>query len=248
MLQLRVVSPKKHDGPNDWTQGEATMASYDMTWHPATNFALGAALIAVGVIAAILQYWLWTFPMSPDPTGRDPNGVTSAPKFWRYTHRVLGYVFVLIYLMLAVQMVPRIWRFDEAAWTPTAIAHAATGLAILPILISKVAILRLWKKHGKKLPLFGSGLAILALASLGLVAPKYLKVASGPEPGKSLVGERCYSCHAASRILSKDGDGRDWLNVLEDMTENAEEMRRPDPVRNDAQTFAEYLSRIRPNN
>jgi hypothetical protein len=81
-----------------------------------------------------------------------------------------------------------------------------------------------------------------------LVAPKYLKVASGPEPGKSLVGERCYSCHASSRILSKDGDVRDWLKVLEDMTENAEEMRRPDPVRNDAQTLAEYLSRIRPNN
>ena len=88
---------------------------------------------------------------------------------------------------------------------------------------------------------------MLALLSAGLVAPAYLQVASGPEPGKSLVGERCYSCHASSRILSEDGDFRDWLKLLEDMAENAEEMRRPDPVQGDARTLAEYLSRIRPD-
>jgi len=208
---------------------------------------MGVAFAAVGLAAAILQYWLWTFPMAEDPTGRDPNGVTTAPKFWRYAHRALGYAFVLIYLLLLSQMVPRLWRFEAAAWTPTAIAHAAAGLAILPILISKVAILRIWQRHGKKLPVFGSGLAALALVSLGLVAPQFLKVASGSEPGKSLVGERCYSCHASSRILSEDGDARDWLKTLEDMTENAEEMRRPDPVQSDAQKLAEYLSRIRPD-
>lgn len=218
-----------------------------MTWHPSVNFAMGVALVAVGVAATVLQYWLWTFPMAPDPSGKDPNGVTTAPKFWRLTHRALGYVFAAIYLLLAFQMVPRIWRFDEAAWTPTAMAHAVLGLSILPVLLVKVGILRLWQRHGKKLPLLGSLLAALAIGSAALVVPQYLKVASGPEPGRLLVGERCYSCHASSRILSEDGDLRDWLKKLEDMTENAEEMRRPDPVQGDARTLAEYLSRIRPD-
>lgn len=121
------------------------------------------------------------------------------------------------------------------------------GLSILPVLLIKVGILRLWQRHGKKLPLLGSLLAALAIGSAALVAPQYLKVASGPEPGRSLVGERCYSCHASSRILSEDGDFGDWVEALEDMTENAEEMRRPDPVQGDASTLAEYLSRIRPD-
>ena len=211
------------------------------------NFAMGVAFVAVGVLAAVLQYWLWTFPMAPDPSGRDPNGVTTAPKFWRYTHRALGYIFVILYVLLAVQMVPRIWRFDEAAWTPSAIVHALLGLSILPVLLVKIGILRLWQRHGKKLPLLGTLLGLLALGTVGLVAVPYLSVYSGPEPGRSLVAERCYSCHASSRILGEDGDFRDWLKTLEDMTENAEEMRRPDPVQGDAGTLAEYLSRIRPD-
>ena len=208
---------------------------------------MGVAFVAVGVLAAVLQYWLWTFPMAPDPSGRDPNGVTTAPKFWRYTHRALGYIFVILYVLLAVQMVPRIWRFDEAAWTPSAIVHALLGLSILPVLLVKIGILRLWQRHGKKLPLLGTLLGLLALGTVGLVAVPYLSVYSGPEPGRSLVAERCYSCHASSRILGEDGDFRDWLKTLEDMTENAEEMRRPDPVQGDAGTLAEYLSRIRPD-
>jgi hypothetical protein len=218
-----------------------------MTWHPSANFAMGSAFVAIGVTAAVLQYWLWSFPMATDPTGRDPNGVTTAPKFWRYLHRALGYVFVVLYLLLAVQMVPRIWRFDEAAWTPGAIAHAVLGLSILPVLMVKVSILRFWQRHGKKLPLLGTLLGVLAIGTVALVVPSYLKVSSGPEPGRSLVAERCYSCHASSRILSEDGDFGDWLKTLEDMSENAEDMRRPDPVRGDARTLAEYLSRIRPD-
>ena len=218
-----------------------------MTWGPSVNFAMGVGFVVVGVLAAILQYWLWTFPMATDPTGQDPNGVTTAPKFWRYAHRGLGYLFVLLYVLLAIQMVPRIWRFDEAAWTPSAIAHAVLGLSILPVLLIKVGILRFWQRHGKKLPLLGTLLALFAIGTFALVAMPYLIVASGPEPGRSLVAERCYSCHASSRILSEDGDFDDWLKTLEDMSENAENMRRPDPVQGDARALAEYLFRIRPD-
>jgi hypothetical protein len=214
-----------------------------VTWSPSINFLLGVLFVALGLAAAGLQFWLWRFPMAPDPTGRDPNGVTTAPRFWRYTHRFLGYVFVVIYGLLASQMIPRLWTYSE--WSATSVAHAVVGAAILPLLFVKVGILRLWQRHGKKLLLVGTMVLACSIVAVGLVAPATLKASSGPEPGRSLVAERCHSCHGASTVVSEDGDFRDWIKVLEEMRENAEEMRRPDPVRGDARVLAEYLSRVR---
>ena len=218
-----------------------------MTLHPTINFAMGVAMTCVGIAAALLQAWLWTFPMAPDPTGRDPNGVTTAPRFWRYTHRLLGYLFVALYLTLLSQMLPRLFRFEAEAWTPSAIIHAVLGVAILPLFLIKVGILRRWQRHGKKLPLIGTALAALAVAAMAMVTPSFRAVSGGDAQGAALVGERCFSCHGASRILTEDGDLRDWLKTLEDMSENAAELGRPDPVRGDAVRLAEYLSSIRPD-
>ena len=218
-----------------------------MSAGPSFNFATGLTMGVVGLLAALLQAWLWTFPMVPDPTGTDPNGVTTAPKFWRYTHRLLGYIFVALYVVLLSQMVPRTWRFEPAAWTLPAVVHAVLGISILPVLIFKVGILRRWQKHGKKLPLLGALLLILSVGALAIVAPALRTVKGGDRDGAGLVAERCFSCHGASRIISEDGDFRDWLKTLEDMTENAEELRRPDPVGGDAVRLAEYLESIRPD-
>ena len=50
---------------------------------------LGIAFVALAIGATILQAWLWSFPMVPDPGGPDPNGKSTAPRSWTMIHRTM---------------------------------------------------------------------------------------------------------------------------------------------------------------
>lgn len=63
------------------------------------TFRLGLTMAAIAVVNAGLMAWLWRFPMVPDPAGRDPNGVSTAPRSWTNVRRALGYVFLLVDLV-----------------------------------------------------------------------------------------------------------------------------------------------------
>jgi hypothetical protein len=210
------------------------------------NVGLGVAFVAVGLVATALQLWLWTFPMAPDPHGRDPNGVTTAPRAWRMVHRALGYVFVAVYIVLMAQMVPRLWQYDGEAWGAIEIAHAALGTLVGVVLVIKVAVLRKWQRFGKKMrPL---GLSIFAFAVLAVAIgarPAYsLPVPTDPtlRTARQTVIENCRSCHGLSQVLREDGDRRDWSELLEEMAENAQERGRPDPSLGQRREIAAYLA------
>lgn len=36
-------------------------------------------MAAIAIVNAGLMAWLWRFPMRPDPSGRNPNGISTAP-------------------------------------------------------------------------------------------------------------------------------------------------------------------------
>ena len=118
---------------------------------------LGIAFLFLGILT-ILQAWLWSFPMVPDPGGPDPNGKSTAPKFWTLIHRLSGLAFVVIYVVLMIEMVPRLWEYQVELPARTVI-HAVMGLVIGILLVAKIAIIRWFQHFGKGLP--GIGFAIL---------------------------------------------------------------------------------------
>lgn len=90
-----------------------------------TTLWLALLMAAIAVVNASLMAWLWRFPMRPDPTGRNPNGVSTAPRAGVNLHRVLGYVFVLAYVALLFEMVPRAWQFRVT--TASAVVHGGSS-------------------------------------------------------------------------------------------------------------------------
>lgn len=218
------------------------------------NLTLGILMVGIGLVAAILQSWLWTFPMAPDPGGSDPNGVTTAPKFWRMVHRWLGYVFAMIYVVLAIQMVPRIWQFEPEAWSTGVVLHSVLGLGIGALLGTKVWILRRAQKHGKKLPLFGWGMVILSILVVGVVYRPVTNAIQRPsfsdgamtiaeaEIARKIVLKNCTQCHGLSLVAGPKDD--DWMHVLEEMAENAEKRGLPDPSEGQRSLVANYLGNV----
>lgn len=131
---------------------------------------LGIAFVVIGIVASILQAWLWSFPMEPDPGGPDPNGKSTAPRSWTNVHRLLGAAFVVIYVVLMVEMVPRLWEYQVELPART-IMHAVMGITIGFLLVCKIAIIRWFQHFGKALPQIGAGILLCTIILAFLSIP-----------------------------------------------------------------------------
>lgn len=187
-----------------------------------TTIWLAAVMAAIAAINAALMAWLWRFPMRPDPTGRDPHGVSTAPRFPTNVHRVLGYVFALVYAALLFEMLPRVWQFREA--TPVSVVHGAVGIAVGVLLAVKIAVIRRFQRFGHRLPWIGGALAVstLLVAALGIVpAWRVLRPGMVVSPqlarGRDVVSGKCIQCHGASTIASEREDARKWGRITRRM-------------------------------
>ncbi|HEX8386441.1 MAG TPA: hypothetical protein VF576_09670, partial [Rubricoccaceae bacterium] len=197
-----------------------------------TTIALGLTMAGIAVVNVGLMAWLWRFPMVPDPTGRHPEGVSSSPVFWQNVHRGLGYVFVLVYLVLLAEMVPRAWEFRVAS--PVAVVHGVLGVFVGVVLAFKIAVVRRVRAVDRfrgRLPWIGGTLAVATLAVVALgVVPAWTVVrpltAFSPDldRGRDLVAVRCVQCHGASTVAGEDGDAEDWDEITREMQEFSREI------------------------
>ncbi len=216
----------------------------------AATIWFGVAMAAIAVVNASLMAWLWRFPMQPDPTGRDPNGVSTAPRAPTNLHRALGYLFVLIYLVLLFEMIPRIWQFREA--TAVGVLHGIFGLLVGVLLVTKIAIIRRYRRFGNGLPWVGGALAASTLitAALGVV-PAWMVMQPltplSPElaRGRDVVSRKCIQCHGASMIAGEREDARKWARITREMQRFSRTIPRKDPITDDERILAvAYLAHV----
>ncbi len=125
------------------------------------SIALGLAFVLLGFTAVMLQAWLWGFPMV--------DGRSTAPRLWTHVHRLVGLSFVAIYIVMMISMVPRLWQYQVELPARTVI-HATCAIVIGVLLLTKLAIIRLFPHFAGALPALGLGLLIntVILGSLSL--------------------------------------------------------------------------------
>ncbi len=86
-------------------------------------------------------------------------------------HRVFGYVFVAIYLILILQMVPRLWSY-QIEFPPRTVVHIALGMAVGILLLVKVGIVRYFRRLEKDLvPQLGTCLLVCSTVLIGISVP-----------------------------------------------------------------------------
>jgi hypothetical protein len=183
---------------------------------------LGLAMAVIAVVNALLMAWLWSFPMKPDPGGKDPHGVSTAPRSWTNVHRALGYIFVLIYVALLFEMVPRLWEFR--VFSAVTVIHAILGALVGLLLAVKIAIIRRFQRFGGNLPWIGGSLAATAVVMNGIaIVPAWMALrpltSMTPElaAGRDVVAAKCFQCHGASTIVSEREDARKWDRLTRKM-------------------------------
>lgn len=132
---------------------------------PIGNAVLGLAFLAIGVTATFLMFHLWGYPF--DHT----TFKSAAPPAASRVHRILGYLYLAIYLYLMSQMVPRLWNY-QVEFPARTVAHLMLGMAIGTILAVKIAIVRFFRHLQSSLvPFLGTALLICTVLLIGLSVP-----------------------------------------------------------------------------
>ncbi len=129
------------------------------------NAALGVIFLGVSAALTLLMFYAWGFPFDHEKLKSD------APKSIVWAHRLLGYIYVLIYIFLMAQMVPRLWTYQIELPART-VAHLILGITIGGLLFVKLLIVRFFRHlEGTLVPFLGVSLFLCTLILVCLALP-----------------------------------------------------------------------------
>ena len=234
-----------------------------------TNAILGVGFLVVGLAATFLMYYLWGYPFD------HATLKSSAPPRLMILHRILGYGYVAIYVILMAQMVPRLWRY-QVEFAPRTVLHVVFGMTIGVLLIIKIAIVRFFKHlEGTLIPLIGTAVLVCTVLLLGLSVPFSLRAlylerhapggsafgeqnlrrvsmllsdrvtTAGLHFGQSILMTRCVQCHDLRTVLAKPRTPAEWTNVVRRMSERSSVLQPITPP--EQQHVVAYLVAISPD-
>ena len=133
---------------------------------PVANAVLGIVFLALGAAGTFLMYHLWGYPYDHE------THTSEAPPRLMRIHRLIGWLYLMLYLYFMSQMVPRLWNY-QIEFPARTVAHLTLGMTIGALIVIKIAIVRFFKHLESTLvPLLGTALLVCTIDLLiGLSAP-----------------------------------------------------------------------------
>jgi cytochrome c2 len=125
---------------------------------------LGILFAVLGTVTVFLMFHLWGYPF--DKVARK----SEAPKGLMLLHRIIGFSFVAVYLVMMVMMVPRLWSY-QVEFPPRTVAHICLGVTIGFLLMVKVSIIRFFRHLEEWMPFLGTGILLCTYLLLALSVP-----------------------------------------------------------------------------
>ena len=129
-----------------------------------TNAILGVLFLVLSIVTTALMYQFWGYPF--DKVKRR----SSCPQWKMNIHRACGYAYVIVYVVLMIQMVPRLWTY-QVEFPPRTVAHIMLGTTIGVILMIKISIMRFWRHFEEWMPVLGTLLMLCTFLLTGLSLP-----------------------------------------------------------------------------
>ncbi len=151
---------------------------------------LGIAFLVLGLSTVFLMFHLWGYPF--DKATR----TSAAPKGLMILHRILGFLYVGVYIATMYMMVPRMWTY-QVEFPPRTVAHIILGLTIGFILIVKISIIRFFRHLEEWMPYLGTMLLFCTVLLLGLSLPFTFKERHF---ASKVVGGNVYSAQNLERL------------------------------------------------
>lgn len=156
----------------------------------AITLTLGLLFLVTAFAAVFLMFHLWGYPF--DKATR----TSAAPPGLMRLHRVLGWVYLILYVVMMYEMVPRLWEY-QVELPPRTVVHLILGITIGVVLLVKISILRFFRHLEEWMPVLGVTLLSCTILLSGLSVPFALREFS---LARSAVGGGVYSQENRDRI------------------------------------------------
>src|SRR5574341_1363032 len=194
------------------------------------NPQITSTLGCIFVLLAVIQVWLML-----EVTGRQKPKFN--PTVLSLIHRINGYLFVAIYVIMLYIMVRKVIH-SNAPLDAQAIIHWVLAISLLPILLVKILIVRFYPKAFNHALPMGVSILVISLALVSITGGNYfLKSAPGKyissfnpaasyldgDVGRELVIQKCNKCHDLTRVFTMVKTPEGWV-------ETVNRMHRRDPT------------------
>jgi cytochrome c5 len=126
--------------------------------------SLGILFLVLGFATVFLMFHLWGYPFDK------VKKLSAAPPSLMRLHRVLGYMFLLLYIAMMIEMVPRMWNY-QVEWPARTVAHMMFGMSIGIVLLIKLSILRFFRHFEEWMPVLGTLLLGFTIVLCSLSMP-----------------------------------------------------------------------------
>ncbi|MCH8010815.1 MAG: hypothetical protein IIA61_02530 [Candidatus Marinimicrobia bacterium] len=141
---------------------------------PLQSTVIGISFWVLSLFQVIVMAWMWKYN-DPAKHTSEPHHDEADPwrttlRKWVVTHRVVGLLYVILYIFMMSRMVPRMWTYQVELPART-VAHLTIGFSIGIVLLSKISIIRFFRHLSYVLPVFGFFLFFLTTILLGLSVP-----------------------------------------------------------------------------
>lgn len=129
-----------------------------------TNAIFGVLFLALAFAAVLLMFRIWGYPFD------EQRRASTAPRSLVRLHRLVGVCYVLLYLLMMSQMVPRLFHY-QVEFPARSVAHLMLGVSIGVLLFLKLVILRSCRHFSAWLPYIGVGILWCTTMVVSLSVP-----------------------------------------------------------------------------
>jgi cytochrome c2 len=147
-------------------------------------------------------------------------------------HRILGYTFIALYVLMVVTMIIRISYYQDEL-SPRSIFHVILALSLIPLLGVKLLVAKKYKLLTSRLFFLGMTIFLLAFLLNAISAGHYYlykgavrevtissidRETMNEDIGRQLVVKKCSKCHTLERIFRSFNDEEGWTRTVNRMS------------------------------
>jgi mono/diheme cytochrome c family protein len=190
--------------------------------HPHFSSMLATLLVVIGGVTVLIML---------EMTGK----VRDSPrrKGWILIHRILGYLFLILFASMLVFMVVKAGGFQEEL-PARAMIHIILALLLVPLIMIKVVIARRHAQLSTKLIMLGLAIFGLSFGLTGITAGYYALHRSdykysvlsdmdddllNVEIGQKITNRKCSKCHSLERVYQSYKSDVAWSETINKMAE-----------------------------
>ncbi|MEE8605267.1 MAG: hypothetical protein V3S65_07820 [Candidatus Aminicenantaceae bacterium] len=188
--------------------------------NPLINAFLGVLFMLIGAVAAFIMIHL---------KGRSKDQIHGNTLV--RGHRILGYTFICIYVLMVVTMIIRISYYQDEL-SPRSIFHVILALSLIPLLGVKLLVAKKYKLLTSRLFFLGMTIFLFAFLLNAISAGHYYlykgavrevtissidRETMNEDIGRQLVVKKCSKCHTLERIFRSFKDEEGWTRTVNHM-------------------------------